>query len=146
MPIVRWNPWSISSLWEEDLVLPTIPGLSSLSSGLNLYETDDLFVAEIAIPGIVEDNIDINVDGGIVRVIASKSQSNEEKTKQKNIMTSLSSSYNYSFKLPKDIMTDKEPEASLEDGVLTLKFSKIASHPPKKIKVVRSKKTADSQK
>ncbi len=146
MPIVRWNPWNISSFLDEDFELPTIPGLNSLSQGLNLYETNDAFIGELAVPGVPENNIDVSIDNGVVRVSAARSESNEEKTRQRNIMTTLASSYNYSFRLPKDVMADKEPEASLEDGVLTLKFPKTAPHQPKRIKVIRGKKEAGSQK
>lgn len=54
---------------EDDWDLPTIPGLSRMmGQGLNLYETEDAIVAEAAVPGIVEDKLDVSIDDGVVRI------------------------------------------------------------------------------
>ena len=59
MAIIRWNPWNLDRMLDDDFEFPTIPGISKfMSQGLNLYETNDAIVAEAAIPGISEDKID----------------------------------------------------------------------------------------
>jgi HSP20 family protein len=135
MAMIRWNPWSIQRMLEDDFDLPTIPGLSRLGSGLNLYETEDSFVAEVAIPGIEEDQIDITVDEGIVRISGVKRDQQEDKTKKRYLMSSMETSFNYSFKLPEGLVADKEPKAELHNGVLELTFPKEEKLPPKKISV-----------
>ena len=50
-------------------------------------------------------------------------------------MTSMASSYNYSFRLPQGVVSDEEPKAELEDGVLKLTFKKVQKAEPKKIRV-----------
>jgi len=140
MAIVRWRPWNISSIFEEDFDMPTIPGLSRLvGQGLNLYETEDAVVAEAAMPGIPEDRIDVTVDDSIVRISGSYEEKEEEKGKRRYFMTSMSSSYNYSFRLPEGVK-DEEPKAEVNDGVLTLTFKKVKKAPPKKIKVSKKQK------
>lgn len=140
MAIVRWRPWNLSSFLEDDLDLPTIPGLSRLvGQGLNIYETEDTVVAEAAMPGIPEDRIDVTVEEGIVRISGSTEEKEEEKGKRRYFMTSMASSYNYSFRLP-DGIKDEEPEADINEGVLTLKFKKVEKAPPKKIKVTKRAK------
>lgn len=135
MAIIRWNPWNLSSLLEDDFDLPTLPGLSKLGQGLNLYETNNAIVAEAALPGITDDQVDVSVEDGVVRIVATSSQKQEEKDQRRYFMTSMASSYNYSFKIPLAIIEDKEPEAELENGVLTLTFKKVQKAPPKKITV-----------
>ncbi len=136
MAIIRWNPWNIQSLMDDDWELPTIPGLSRFASqGLNLYETEDAIVAQAALPGIPEENIDISIDEGIVRITATAEDSKEEQDKRRYFMTSMSSSYNYSFRLPQGVISDEEPQAEVKNGVLVLTFKKIEKAPPKKIKV-----------
>jgi len=121
---------------DDDWELPTIPGLSRFASqGLNLYETEEAIVAQAALPGIPEENIDISIDEGIVRITATTEDSKEEQDKRRYFMTSMSSSYNYSFRLPQGVISDEEPQAEVKNGVLVLTFKKIEKAPPKKIKV-----------
>jgi len=138
LAIIRWNPWNIDRFFEDDFELPTIPGVSRfMSQGLNLYETEGAIVAEAALPGILEDKIDVTFEDGIVRITASMEDKKEEKDKRRYFMSSMSSSYNYSFRLPQGVVQDKEPQAELEDGVLKLTFKKIEKKEPKKIKVTK---------
>ena len=138
MAIIRWNPWNLSSfLNDEEWDFPTIPAISRIAGqGLNIYETEETLVAEIALPGIHEDKIDISIDKGIVRISAADEQSQEEKSNRKYYMSSMSSSFNYSFRLPEGISDNQEPEAVLEKGVLKLSFQKPEVVAPKKIKVI----------
>lgn len=138
MALIRWNPWSIDRLLEEDWDVPTIPGLSRLAGqGLNLYETDTAIVAEAALPGIPEDAIDVTVEDGVVRIVGSMQENTPQKGRR-NYMSTLSSSYNYSFRLPQDVVQqDEMPSCELSDGVLTMTFPKVQKTPPKKIKVTK---------
>ncbi len=147
MAIVRWNPWNLSSLLNDDLDLPTFPGVSRmLGQGLNIYETENEIVAEVALPGISEDRIDVSIDEGIVRISASTEEKKEEKDRRKYFMSSMSSNYNYSFRLPDGAVTADEPQAVLQHGVLKLSFKKPVKAEPKKIKVVAQGKNSSSVK
>jgi HSP20 family protein len=146
MALIRWNPWSLSSLLEEDLDLPTMPGLSRLGQGLNIYETEDSLIAEVALPGIQEDQIDVTIDDGVVRITASTTQKEEDKQNRRYFMNSISSSYNYSFRLPEGLVTSLEPKAELESGVLTLAFAKVEKKAPTKVKVLAKKAATQTDK
>lgn len=138
MAIIRWNPLNISNLFENDFDVPTLPVLSRLGQGINLYETEDSVIAELAIPGISEDRIDITIETNIVRVTGSQEETRKEEDKRRYFISSMNTSYNYSFRLPEGI-TEKEPVAELDNGILTLAFEKAQKVPPKKVKVVRRK-------
>lgn len=142
MAIVRWSPWNLERFFEDDWELPTIPGISKLmGQGLNLYETEDAIVAEAAVPGMTEDKIDVTFDNGIVRVTARAEEKKEEREKRRYFMSSMTSSYNYSFRIPEGVVRAQEPSAELEDGVLRLTFKKVEKKEPKKIKVTKKAKT-----
>lgn len=146
MNIIRWNPWNIPSFFEDDdWDFPTFPSINRMAQGLNIFETDNNIVAEVALPGISEDKVDVSIDNGVVRISASDEQKQEEKGKRKYFMSSMAQSYNYSFRLPDGIREDKEPRAVLENGVLKLTFAKAAVAAPKKIKVIAKGKTDSSQ-
>lgn len=136
MAIIRWNPWNLERMFDEDFEFPTIPGISKfMSQGLNLYETDDALIAEAAVPGLTEDKIDITFDDGIVRINGSAEQTEEEKSKKRYFMSSMASTYTYSFRIPEGIVKDEEPNAELEHGILKLVFKKAEKKEPRKIKV-----------
>lgn len=136
MPIIRWNPFTIDKFFDEDWDVPTIPGLSRLmGQGLNLYEDENSIVAEMAMPGIPEKNIDITFEDGVVRVVGSKEEKSMDR--RKKYISTLSSSYNYSFRLPQEILKDEEPVFELQDGVLVATFSKMEKIAPKKFKVTK---------
>lgn len=137
MALVRWNPWNIDNFL-EDFNLPTNI-MRGGGQGLDLYETEDEFVAEAALPGIPEDNIDVTVHGHTVHISGQNTQKDQEKGKRRNYMTSLNTAYNYTFQLPEGIVSDQEPKCELNDGVLTMEFPLEQEKAAKKIKV--SKRT-----
>lgn len=143
MAIIRWNPWNLDRVLDDDFEFPTLPGISKfMSQGLNLYETEDSLIAEAAVPGISEDKIDVTFEDGIVRVSASSSQSEEEKSKKRYFMSSMATTYNYSFRIPEGVVRDVEPSAELDNGVLKLIFKKTEKKEPKKITVSKKVKEA----
>ena len=80
--VIRWNPWSIDRFFDYDWDIPTIPVLSRLAGlGLNLYETENEIVAEAAVPGIPNENIEVTIDNGAVRITANVEQKQVEKVK-----------------------------------------------------------------
>jgi HSP20 family protein len=140
MAVIRWNPWSLSSFISDDLDFPTIPGISKLvGQGLNIYETDEAIVVEAALPGVPENKIDVSQENGIYRITGSMAEKEEEKEKKRYYMSSLSSSYNYSFRLPQETV-ESEPEAQLNEGILRLTFKKAKKAPPKKIQIRKTEK------
>lgn len=140
MAIIRWNPWSIDRFLDEDWDIPTIPGIARLAGqGLNLYETEDAIIAEAALPGIPEDKIDLTIDDGIVRIFGTKE---EKEDGRKKYMSTLSASYNYSFRLPQGIAADQEPVCELSEGVLSMRFPKMKKTAPKRLKVTRTAKSS----
>ncbi|MBI2086068.1 Hsp20/alpha crystallin family protein [Candidatus Daviesbacteria bacterium] len=149
MAIVRWNPIrAIDRFFDDDFDfdLPTLPGISRLAGqGLNLYETDNEIVAEAAVPGIPEDKVDVTVDNGVVRVTGSYEDTQEDKGKKRYYMSSMSSSYNYAFRLPEGAVKDKEPACELDNGVLRIKFEKAQKAAPKRLKILTKSKPKELQ-
>ncbi len=135
MALIRWNPMSLSSLLEDDWELPTLPGLSRLGQGLNLYETEAEIVAEAALPGIKEDEVDVTYENGVLRITATSQNKQEEKEQRRYFMTSRATSFNYSFRLPEGLVGNQEPACELGDGVLHIRFKKAEKIAPKKIAV-----------
>lgn len=144
MAIIRWNPWNIDRVFEDDFDFPTIPGISKLmGQGINIYETQDSLIAETAIPGLSENDIDVTFENGVVRISGTKEEKQEEKDKRRYFMSSMATSYNYSFRIPEGAVKMEEPRAELEDGILKLVFSKVEKKEPTKIKVTKKAKVKE---
>jgi len=142
MTLIRWNPWNLDRVMDDDFEFPTLPGISKfMSQGLNLYETEDSLVAEAHVPGIAEDKIDITYEDGVVRISGTTEKKDEEKGKRRYFMTSMATSFNYSFRIPEGIIRDEEPQAEIENGVLTVTFKKTEKKEPKRIKVLAKAKS-----
>lgn len=137
MAIIRWNPSNLVSFFEDDLELPTMLSRLGFGQGLNLYETDDAVIAEAALPGVPEENIEITYENNVVRISGSMAKEEEEKEKERYFMNTMSSSYNYSFRMPQGLVSDQEPIAEFENGILRLIFAKAeeSKQAPKRIKV-----------
>jgi HSP20 family protein len=136
MSLIRWNPWNLDRMLDDDFEFPTIPGITKfMSQGLDLYETEDSLVAQAHVPGIPEDRIDITFENGIVRITGSVEQQKEESDKRRYFMSSMANSFNYSFRIPEGVVQSEEPVAELENGVLKLVFKKVEKKEPRKIKI-----------
>lgn len=147
MAVIKWNPWTFQDFMENNWDLPTIPGLSRLmGQGLNIFETKDEIIAEAAVPGVAENDISVVIDGGVVRISANVDKNKEEKDKRKYYMESMHYSYNYAFRIPDVVIDNEDPVCELDDGVLTIRFSKIQKEPPKRIAVKNKRKTASPAK
>ena len=144
MAIIRWNPWNLDRVFEDDFDFPTIPGISKLmGQGINIYETQDSLIAETAVPGLSETDIDVTFENGVVRVSGTKEEKQEEKDKKRYFMSSMATSFNYSFRIPEGAVKMEEPQAELEDGILRLTFSKVEKKEPTKIKVTKKTKAKE---
>ena len=82
MSISRWNPTSISSFFDDEFDFPAFTSSRNISTGLNMYETDSEVVAEMAMPGVSEDKVDISIDGRMVNV-SSHIEEKKEAAKEK---------------------------------------------------------------
>ena len=91
---------------------------------VDIYETADELVLLADLPGVAEQDLQLEVSRGILTLEAQVSD--EQNTAE--------TSYYRQFKLSERIDLDAG-EALLKDGVLTLKLPKVAEAKPKKITV-----------
>ena len=84
-----------------------------------LYRLEEGWSLEVALPGVTQDQLNVEVEGGTLRLVAEQERRRYER----------------SFRLPQGQQLD-EVEATLEAGLLTLKLS---AQPPNRRQVeVRS--------
>ncbi len=101
-------------------------------SGLSLYEDEDNIYIEAAVPGIDPDNIEINMEKGVIWI-----QAEQKKKEDKGVKYHMRSSTSFSYRIPLPSHIDEKttPEASCSDGMLTITFPKSKGEKTKKIQV-----------
>lgn len=135
MSLIRWNPALSSlsrwpSIWDEDDFSNL---MTTSSNNLDVYETQDEVVIRANIAGIDEKDIDITFEKGVLWIKAEKAlEESDENTKHYN-----KSSWSYSYKVavPGTLDLNKEPDAEVENGVLTVTFQKAEISKPKKLTI-----------
>ena len=116
--------------------------LSNFNTGItlpavNIKETSDEFVLELAIPGMKKSDFTIDVENKILS-IASEVKHEDEETKDHYTKREFGySSFKRTFTLPDSVESDKV-KASYKDGVLMITLPKreeAKQKPPKRIEI-----------
>lgn len=134
MPLIPWRPfWD---LWEEDWPemewprwgrrLPMIR-----SPRMDIYEDNGNVVAEVALPGADPKNVEVEVEGNVLRVEAKTKEKKEEKKKGYYRKELSEGFYKRAVPLPIDVIGEKA-KAEFKEGVLKVVIPKVKSEKEKK--------------
>ncbi len=96
----------------------------------DIYEKENDYVLRAEIPGVPKENLEINMDKGILEV--------RGKVEDENLLPSIRKDvaviYRRAFKVSNDIESEKI-SATIKNGVLTVSLPKSEKLKPRKIKV-----------
>ncbi len=90
----------------------------------NVSEDDNSYTITAEMPGLDKDDIEITVHGGELEIKGEKKIEHDEKKGKFVRKEYSSSSYSRIFKLPENVDSDAEVDASLEKGVLKITIQK----------------------
>jgi HSP20 family protein len=132
-----WGPWrELEDLYDRmgRLVQESLGdlGVTRWSPALDLEETDDAYVAELDLPGVKNDDLDVEVAGNQVRIHGEVKE--RQRTGLLHRQTRRVGVFDYAFTVPGEVDPDKI-EASLADGVLTIRAPKVETAKPRRIQV-----------
>ena len=132
-----WRPFPPS--WSDDWAnwpLPDDWGTSFEENELDMYETENTVVVEVRCPGFTADNIEVNLEGGVLSVKGEmREETEEEKKKKKYYRKEIKQkSFARSITLPVSVKAD-EVKAKFTDGMLKLTLPKAEESKPKQIKI-----------
>lgn len=95
----------------------------TFTPSVNIHETDEGFLLELAAPGLQKEDFKVNLDGNVLSLSAELKSENEEKN-EKLIRCEFSyNSFSRSFSLPKSADLDKI-KADYKDGILKVSIPK----------------------
>lgn len=134
MALIPWRPLSMSTwpnIWDDDDLL----SMNSGTNNLDVYETEDEIVVKANVAGVPADKVEVLFEKGVLRIKADKDEEVSDKKRQHYSKSSWS--YSYRVVLPGVSMLDPnvEPEAEVDNGVITVTFKKAEASKPKQLKV-----------
>lgn len=118
-PLTRW----------DDLFMKDWENLSA-----DIWEEDNNIFVKMAMPGIKKEDIKISATTDSITVEGNSKEESEKKDKKYFLKTFQTSSYSQSFNLPTNVNPD-DVEAKFEDGVLTVRLSKVKEAQAKQITI-----------
>ena len=104
------------------------------SPSLDLIETKDSLVAELEVPGINPDDINISANPDLLTVTGEKKQKSGDQEKNYHIRERAHGRFNRSIPLPIPVNPD-QVEARYIDGILRITMEKSQATTSKKIEV-----------
>jgi HSP20 family protein len=139
----RWDPVNealtlreaMSQLFEESFVSPSVARRGQgFVPALDLSETADGYTAELAVPGLKAEDLEITVENGVLTIKGEIKQTIEDKKRNYHRVERRYGSFARTVGLPTTIQADAI-KADLSDGVLRLEIPKAEQVKPRKISV-----------
>lgn len=134
MAITRWtnrNPWrELDALTNRlgfafDDSMPTPASAGAWLPAVNVEETAEELVLTAELPGLTDDDIEIELENSVLTIRGEKAAEREEgdESKKYHVWERSYGSFQRSFTLPRTIAADKI-EADFENGVLHVRMPK----------------------
>ncbi len=142
MAIIKWEPFHDVSRFFEDDDLWGLPksfrSSQSWDLSVDVYEEGNNVVAQMNLPGVDPDKLDIAIDDGYLRVTGSRDEDKEVKKRGYYSKQIMRGSFERTVRLPYDVDSNKA-NADYDKGVLTVLIPKRKESKGKKIKVTPKK-------
>lgn len=127
-----WEEFSNFSpgLWHDMLEESNLYGLSAYE------DKDNNLIIEAEVPGFKKDEINIDLNNGVLWITAEKKEDAQDK--ERKYIRQKVNIRSYRYTLPKDIDDKDEPKATFKDGIVQISFHKSKKSEAKKI-VIKEK-------
>jgi HSP20 family protein len=124
---VNFPTWSN---WLDDIFNRDLPSVftSNFNTGItlpkvNIKETADDYIVEMAVPGLKKSDFHIDLDNQTLSISTEKREENEQKDEQYTLREFGYASFKRTFSLPETI-DDEKINASYNEGILTITLPK----------------------
>jgi len=136
MSLIKWEPFD-----DFDRLFRDLPSLSStklsnvgLDLAIDVYEDGNNLVAEMNLPGLKADDIDVEVEDNYLRVSGKREEVQEKKEKSHYTKEIRRGSFERVVPLP-DMVNQDKVEAEYGNGVLKVIMPKREGKEEKRVKV-----------
>ncbi|MDO8513528.1 MAG: Hsp20 family protein [bacterium] len=145
--ITPWSPFrevnslhdAIDRMFDDTLATSRISPMPAVTPpSINLRETDKSIIAEVELPGVKDEDIDVEISEDSITITGEKKTEQEIKEKDYYRKEFSYGSFARTIPLPVVVISDKA-EAKLKEGVLTVEVPK-AEAPKAKAKKIQIKR------
>lgn len=137
MAIVKWEPFGDIDRFFDDFPAAGF-GKMGWDMAVDLYEEGNNVVADMSLPGIDPDKVEVTVEGNYLRVVGRREEEKETKNKQFYSKEIRRGSFERAVRLPTAV-NEEGVHAEYKDGVLKVLMPKMEPKKSGKVKVVVKK-------
>ncbi|MGE0020873.1 MAG: Hsp20/alpha crystallin family protein [Draconibacterium sp.] len=122
----------------SDWNLTNFSGTNTSLPAVNVKETNDEFVIELAAPGMEKKDFKINFKNNVITISSEKEDKKEEKKENYTRREFSYQSFQRSFTVPENAIVSDKIEASYNNGILEVKLPKreeVKPQPEREIKI-----------
>lgn len=143
MPLIPYHSlFDMDRFFDDaDIFPPATLGRGAMRPSMDVYEKGPNIVAEMNVPGIDADKIEVSIKEGVLRVSGISEEKKEEKDKDYWRKEIRRGSFERMIRLPVPVREDKI-EATCENGILTVIMPKMEAKPGKKIRITAKRSTS----
>ncbi|NNJ09002.1 Hsp20/alpha crystallin family protein [Chloroflexales bacterium ZM16-3] len=142
--ITRWEPFqdamtlheAMNRLFEESLVpsMPATKSGQSFSPALDLSETPDAYLVEVAVPGMKAEDLKLTFENGVLTLAGEVKQESEQQERSYHRVERRYGRFSRTITFPTTVKGDAIA-AKLEHGVLNLTLPKAEEVKPRQISI-----------
>ena len=138
----RWDPFgdmltlreAMNQLFEESFVSPGAGRSQGFVPALDLSETEDSYLVDMAVPGLKPEDLNITLENNVLTVKGSLNKQDEDRKRNYHRIERRYGSFQRTIALPSTVKADAI-QASLTNGVLRLEIPKAEEVKPRRIDV-----------
>lgn len=136
MSLIKWEPFDeFDRLLRENPLMSTRNSQIGFDMAVDVYEDGNDIVAEMNVPGLKGEDIDVEVEDGFLRIAGKREEVQEKKEKNHYAKEIRRGSFERVVQLP-DKVEQEKVEAEYKDGVLKIRMPKKEKIADKKVRVV----------
>lgn len=122
-----------------DWNMSNFSGPNSTLPAVNVHETDDEYILEVAAPGMSKKDFKINYQNSTLTISSEKQEEKEDKNNNYSRKEFSYQSFQRSFTVPGNVVDTEKISATYADGILNVKIPKreeVKPKPAREIKIM----------
>ena len=136
MALIRWEPVPVHRLFNSLFDTPTVASAPArrFAPATDLIESDSHFILRADLPGLSEDDVNVELDGNVLTVSGERRSSTEDRKGGYYRVERSYGSFSRSVRLPEGVDADAIT-ATFDKGVLEVTVPKPEAAKPHKVQI-----------
>ena len=137
--LTRWNPFPRTASWPFDFWSDYAPSRRTSDApfklGVDVIQNPDNYTIEASLPGFSAEDIDVTVDDGVLRIVATNTSDEASENSRYLVRERSYGRYFRALRVPDGVDVDSAT-TGYKDGVLKIELPKNDGAQPKRLPVV----------